>query len=124
MIVRIIGIKEIVVFTQREHGMHAQPAGFMHTKLSLTLTLAYAKLGHSYYKNNFSMYITNELSQLMLSLNVVIRAGSFLRQAVDMHSFCEYYDLCAILFLTNQMSCNSERNHFGGDPISNMQPLA
>ena len=74
-IIGIIGIKEIVVFTQREHGMHAQPAGFMHTKLSLTLTLAYAKLGHSYYKNNFSMYVTIEQSQLMLSLNVVIRAG-------------------------------------------------
>ena len=33
------------------------------------------------------------LSQLMLNLYVVSRAGSFLRHAVHMFSLCEYYDL-------------------------------
>ena len=33
-----------------------------------------------------------ELSQLMLNLDGLRCAGSFLRHAVDMHSLCEYYD--------------------------------
>ena len=39
--------------------------------------------------------MTIELSQLMLNLNVLSHARSFLRHAVDMHSLCEYYALYA-----------------------------
>ena len=40
------------------------------------------------------MYLTLELSQLMLNLYVVSRTGSFLRHAIHMLSLCEYYNLC------------------------------
>ena len=55
--------------------MNAQPAGCMHAKLSLIS--AYFKLGHSHTKNNYCMYMTIELSQLMLNLYVLISAGHF-----------------------------------------------
>ena len=39
--------------------------------------------------------MTIKLSQLMLNLYVVSRAGSFLRHAVHILPLCEYYDLYA-----------------------------
>ena len=59
----------------------------------LSFTPACAKLGHSYTKNNFCLFMTIELSQLMLNLDVVIRTGPFSRHAVDMHCQWEYYNL-------------------------------
>ena len=41
----------------------------------------------------FCIYLVIELSQLMLNLYVVVRAGSFLCRALAVHSLCEYYDL-------------------------------
>ena len=75
--------------------MCAQPARCMHAKSSLT----------SAYRNLFcfllrpqKFYSTNvQLSQLMLNLYVVIRAGSFLRYAVEnavvRPSLCVFIDL-------------------------------
>ena len=42
---------------------------------------------------NFCMYMTVELSQLMLNLYVASSAGSFLHHAGDMHSLSGSYDL-------------------------------
>ena len=59
----------------------------MHAKSSLTS--AYPKLGC------FIITTSNiQLSQLMLNLYVVSRAGSFSRHAVHMLPLCDYYDLC------------------------------
>ena len=58
-----------------------------------SLTSAYAKLGHIQNKNNCVMYMTIELSQLMLNLYVVSSAESFSHHTVDMLSLCGYYDL-------------------------------
>ena len=74
--------------------MHAQPAGFMLTKLSLTS--AYPKLGHSHTKNNDCMYKTIELSQQILNIYALGRARSFSRHAVDMHSLSECCDLYVV----------------------------
>ena len=50
-------------------------------------------LGHLHAKNNYCMYMTIKLSQLMLNLYEVSRARSFSLHAVHMLSLCEYYDL-------------------------------
>ena len=50
-------------------------------------------LGHLHAKNNYCMYMTIKLSQLMLNLYVLSHAESFSRHTVDMHSLCEYYNL-------------------------------
>ena len=71
--------------------MHAQPARCMHAKTSLTS--ANAKLGHSHTKNNYCMYMSIELSQLMLNLYLPSRARSFSHHAVDLYFLCECYDL-------------------------------
>ena len=68
-------------------SMHRLPEGCMHVKSSLTS--AYAKLGLSRTKNNICVYMTIELSQLMLNLYVVIHAWPFSRHAIDKHPLCE-----------------------------------
>ena len=71
--------------------------------LEILFVISIAKLGHSHTKNNYCLYTTNELSQLMLNLYVLSRAGSFLRHAVEMQSLCEYHDL----YRTNHIYCET-----------------
>ena len=74
--------------------LHAQPAGCMHAKSSITP--ANPKVVSLLRPTNFQY--TNvqlsQLSQLMLNLYVVSCAGSFSHHAVNMLSLCAYYDLC------------------------------
>ena len=43
--------------------------------LDIEFNISYAKLGHSHTKNNYYMYMTIELGQLMLNLYVLGHAG-------------------------------------------------
>lgn len=70
------------------------------------LVSAYTKLCHSQTKNNYSMYMTIKLSQLILNLYVPSHAGSFLHHAVD----CTLYVNPAISMVGPQIFRPGETN--------------
>ena len=88
---RLVIHSEIVAYTHRE-SLQAQHAGCMQAKSSLTS--AYAKLGCSFKSKNFLCTRQLSLVSWCLGLYVIIRAGSFLHDAIDRPSLCGIYDLC------------------------------
>ena len=64
-------------------------------KIEVNISIPYVRLFQYKVLKNFK-YSNVQISQLILNLNVVSRAGSFSRHAAHMLSQCEYHDFCDI----------------------------